>query len=115
MSDELLLIIINLFVVPALVELYNLVRNRFGYDPSKFHLTIVLSIVAVALSYVVGENFFSGLPPFQDGILLFLAAVIQGIGSLIGAAVLIYNLLYDKFFDAIGKRIKLFAYRLRSR
>ncbi len=115
MSDEVLLILINLFVVPALVELYNLVRNQFGFDPSKFHLTIVLSIVAVALSFVVGEDFFSGLPPFQDNILLFLAAVIQGIGSLIGAAVLLYNIIYDKFFDAIGGRVKLFAYRLRSR
>ncbi len=113
MSEEFLLILINFLVVPLLVELYRLIVNQFNFTPSKFHITIVLSAVAVALSFVAGEDFFSGLPDFSESILLWIAAVVQGVGELIGAAVLLYNLLYDKFFDAIGARFKLFAYRLK--
>ncbi len=115
MSDEALLLLINFLIVPLLVELYKLIVNQFNYKPSKFHVSIFLSVVAVALSYVFGEDFFAGLPPFQDGILEFAIAVINGLGALAGVALLLYHTLYDKFFDAIGGRVKLFAYRLRSR
>jgi len=114
MSEEYVLILINFLIVPLLVELYKLIVNQFKFKPSKFHISIVLSVVAVALSYAFGEDFFAGLPPFQDNILEFVVALINGIGALVGAAVLLYNTLYDKFFDAIGARVRLFAYRLRK-
>jgi hypothetical protein len=113
MSDELVLILINILVIPLLVELYNLVRNQFNFQPSKFHISIVLTAVAVAISLFFGEDFFAGLPSFQDGILEFAIAVINGLGALAGVALLLYHTLYDKFFDVIGQRVKLFAYRLR--
>ena len=74
MSEEFVLILINFLVIPLLVELYNLVRNQFNFQPSKFHISIVLTAVAVALSFVFGEDFFSGLPSFQDGILEFITS-----------------------------------------
>lgn len=114
MSEEYVLILINFLIVPLLVELYKLFVNQFDFKPSKFHVTIVLSVVAVALSYVFGRDFFAGLPPFGDNFFEWLVALIYGIGALVGAAVILYNTLYDKFFDAIGERIKLFAYRLKK-
>ena len=115
MSEELVLILINILVIPLLVELYNLVRNQFNFQPSKFHISIVLTAVAVALSLFFGDDFFAGLPPFQDNILEFVVAFINGLGALAGVALLLYHTLYDKFFDAIGGRVKLFAYRLKKR
>ncbi len=116
MSEEYVLILINFLIVPLLVELYNLIVNLAkGWKPSKLHITIVLSAVAIALSYVFGEDFFAGLPPVDDNFFEWLVALVDGIGALIGAAVILYNTLYSRFFDAIGKRLKLFAYRLRKR
>lgn len=115
MSDEVLSLLINLFIIPLLVELYNLIRNQFNFQPSKFHISIVLTAVAIALSYIFGGDFFAGLPPFKDGILEFAVALIDGLGALAGAALLLYHTLYDKFFDAIGQRLRLFSYRLRKR
>ncbi len=116
MSEEYVLILINFLIVPLLVEFYNLIVNiAKGWKPSKLHITIVLSAVAIALSYVFGDDFFAELPPFGDNFFEWLVALIDGVGALVGAAVLLYNTLYDKFFDAIGSRVKLFSYRLRSR
>jgi hypothetical protein len=115
MSEEFVLILINFLVIPLLVELYRLIVNQFNFKPSKLHITIVLSAVAIALSYTFGEDFFAGLPPFGDNFFEWLVAFIDGVGALIGAAVILYNTLYDKFFDAIGSRVKLFSYRLRKR
>ncbi len=113
MSEEYVLILINFHIVPLLVELYRLLVNQIGFKPGKIHITAVLSAVAVALSYAFGGDFFAGLPPFSDNFLEFAVAFIDGLGALIGAAVILYNVLYDKFFDAIGAKVKLFAYRLR--
>ena len=109
--SETLLFIISFILVPALVEIYKLIVSQFNWKPGKLHITIVLSVVAVALAYLFGEDPFATLPPIGDNFLLWFASIIQGIGNLIGAAVLLYNLIFDKFMDAIGERFELFAYR----
>lgn len=109
MSEEYLLILINLIVVPLLVQLYKLAVNQFGWTPGRIHISAVLSVVAVGLSYVFGQDFFAGLPPFSNNFLEFALALFEGLGALVGAAVLLYNVLTDKFFDGIKARFKSFV------
>jgi hypothetical protein len=112
MSDELLLLIINLIVIPLLVEAYKLILNYWkSFKPTKLHISIVLTVVAFGLSLFVGKDYFAGLPPIGDNFMAWLAVLVESLGTLVGATVLIYNILWDKFFDAIGKRFTLFAYR----
>ena len=109
--SETLLFLISFILVPALAEIYKLIVSYFEWKPGKLHITIVLSVVAVVLAYLFDEDPFAALPPIGDNPLLWFASLIQGLGNLIGAAVLLYNILFDKFMDAIGERFALFAYR----
>ena len=112
MSEEFVLILVNMILVPLLVQLYKWIVKTFGWKPGKLHVSIVLSAIAIALTYVFGEDFFAGLPSFSENFFEWLVAFIDGVGALIGASVLLYNTIADKFFDGIRARFVSFGRRL---
>lgn len=112
MSEEYVLIFINIIVVPALVLVYKYLVNKRNWIPGEIHLSVVFSVIALALSYAFGQDFFAGLPPLSGNLLEFVAAFIEGLGALVGAALLLYNVISDKFFDGIKSRLRSFGRRL---
>ncbi|MHA2274256.1 MAG: hypothetical protein ACXAC2_00715 [Candidatus Kariarchaeaceae archaeon] len=112
MSEEFVLILVNMLLVPLLVQLYKFLVSKVGWKPGKLHISIVLSAVAVSLSYFFGEDFFASLPPFSENFFEWLVAFVDGLGALLGASVLLYNAIADKFFDGIRARFVSFGRRL---
>ncbi len=107
--------LITLAVVPILAEVYRLLVVKLVFVPSKFHMTIAISLISLLLSLLFSPGLFVGLPPIDVNFMAFLEGLVAAIGLLVGTAKIIYDILWDRIFDAIAKAgVKPLAYRLEG-
>jgi len=105
--------VVTLILVPILGEILKLLSVQFGYKPTKFVMMLFLSGAALGLASVFNLDLFRTLPSMGDGFLAWLEALVFVVGSLIGLAKIIYDMVWDKVFDRLAKGgYSLLAYRL---
>ena len=112
------LYLIVFVIAPILTEVWKLILNaaQDKYKVGKIHASVMVTVFAVILSYLFGDQMLGNLPPVGDNFILWLDALLDAVVGLLGLATIIYNLLWDRVFDglALGEiNFVLFKIRLR--
>lgn len=87
--------ILTIIVIPLLTQGIKLYAAKMGHPPSRTAITIIAFVISLGLGY---WWMLPKLPTFEDPMTSALQLVTV-IGSLLGFATLIYNVILDKIFE----------------
>ncbi len=78
----------------VLTALFKFLASRYGWNPGRAVINIVLFAVAIGFALFFGAP---DLPVFGDDPGAFLSALIEAASAVVGSASLLYNLILAKF------------------
>lgn len=83
----------------VLGQVIKLVFAYFQYELSKVSITVVVSIVSMILAWIFNPLV---LPEYTGDLLTYTMGVITMLSTLVGFAMVIYNLLLEKLFEKLS-------------